>query len=79
MRGPSRASLLPPGRGLYEFAILFSAVSLLFPVAALLAGVLAVRAREVGFNRWKVALAAAVWCCGLGIALRILLGGRVVP
>lgn len=68
-----------PGRVVFECSVLLSALALLFPVAALPAGGLAVWAGRRGAGRWLAALAAALWCGLLGGLLRAGLALPVAP
>lgn len=73
--------MLPPapGRTALELSVVCSAIALLAPVAALAAGALAVVARRTGSSVWARALAAAIWCGFLGLAIRGALGAGVLP
>ncbi len=70
---------LAPGKACFDWAVLFAALALLFPVSALIGVGLADRSRRKSYSRWKSAMAAAVWCGILGMVLRAMLKLPVVP
>jgi len=75
----SNRALTPPGRASFEWAVLFAAIALVFPLSALLGVGFAERARRRGYARWPGAMAIALWCGILGAILRGLLHLGVVP
>ncbi len=64
------ADLTASGRSSFDWAVLFAAVALVFPVSGLVGVVFAERSRRKGYRRWKSALAIAIWCTVLGLILR---------
>jgi len=68
-----------PGRGAFEWSVMFSAIALLFPIAAVAALGFAARARRLGASRWGVAVACALWCALLGALFRLRLGLEILP
>jgi succinate dehydrogenase hydrophobic anchor subunit len=73
------ADLHAPGRSSFDWAILFAALALVFPVSGVLGVVFADRSRRKGYRRWKSAMAIAIWCAFLGIVLRGLVHMGVFP
>lgn len=71
--------LRAPGRSSFDWAVLFAAVALLFPVSGVLGVVFADRSRRKGYGRWRSAMAIAIWCAVLGIVLRGLVHMGVFP
>ena len=69
-RAGRRRALTPPGRAAFEWAVLFAAVALVFPLSGLVGVGFAHRARRRGYARWPGAVAAAVWCGALGAILQ---------
>ncbi|MGP8059516.1 MAG: hypothetical protein ACLP9C_07770 [Acidimicrobiales bacterium] len=72
-------ALTPPGRASFEWAVLFAALALVFPLSALVGLGFAERARRRGYGRWPAATAIAVWCGILGAVLRGFLHLGLVP
>jgi hypothetical protein len=79
IRRMSPVTFNPPGRACFEWAVLFAAVALLFPEAALVGALLAAQSRRVGYPRSSSALVMALWCGILGIVLRGLLRLGMFP
>ncbi len=75
----SDRALLLRGRASLEWAVLFAALALLFPEAAVVGMVFAGRARRHGCARWRAALAACIWCGLLGAVIRARLRLGIVP
>jgi hypothetical protein len=71
--------LTAPGRSSFDWAVLFAAVALIFPVSGVIGVVFAERSRRKGYARWKSAMAIAVWCALLGVILRGVLRLGVFP
>jgi hypothetical protein len=71
--------LTPPGRASFEWAVLFSAIALVFPISGVAALLFADRSRRNGYERWRAAMAVAPWCLLLGVVVRILLHVAIVP
>ena len=71
--------LTAPGRSSFDWAVLFAAVALAFPVSGLVGVVFADRSRRKGYGRWKSAMAISIWCAFLGIMVRSLFHLGVVP
>lgn len=71
--------LQAPGRSTFDWAVLFAAVALVFPVSGVLGVVFADRSRRKGYRRWRSAMAIAIWCVFLGIVLRGLMHMGVFP
>jgi succinate dehydrogenase hydrophobic anchor subunit len=65
--------LTSPGRSSFDWAVLFAAVALVFPVSGVVGVFFADRSRRKGYGRWRSALAIAIWCAFLGVLLRGLL------
>jgi hypothetical protein len=78
-RQAAPVTFTPPGRALFEWAVLFAAVALLFPEAALIGALLAAQSRRLGYPRWSSALGVALWCGFLGLILRGVLGFGMFP
>lgn len=76
---PFPEALTPPGRASFEWAVLFAALALIFPLSAVVGLGFAERARRRGYRRWPGAMAVAVWCGILGVILRGFLHLGVVP
>ena len=72
-------SLFAPGRTRLEAAVLFAALAILAPWASVAAVAFALAARRAGNRRWLAALAAAVWCGVLGLAVRVATGLGFFP
>jgi hypothetical protein len=70
---------LARGKASFDWAVLFAALALLFPVSAIIGIGLAERSRRKSYSRWKSAMAMAVWCGILGGVLRVMLKLPVVP
>lgn len=73
------ADLTTPGRSSFDWAVLFAAVALLFPVSGVVGVMFAERSRRKGYPRWKSAMAISVWCTFLGVVLRGALHFGVFP
>jgi len=73
------SDLHAPGRSSFDWAVLFAAVALAFPLSGFLGAVLADRSRRKGYGRWRSAMAIAIWCAFLGIVLRGLVHIGVFP
>jgi hypothetical protein len=71
--------LTPRGRASFEWAVLFSAVALVFPISGIAALLFAERSRRNGYDRWRAAMAVAPWCLLLGVVVRLLLHIAIVP
>jgi hypothetical protein len=71
--------LTKPGRSSFDWAVLFAALALAFPVSGILGVAFADRSRRKGYERWKSALAVSIWCAFLGVVLRGLLRMGVFP
>jgi hypothetical protein len=78
-RRAAPVSFNPPGHALFEWAVLFAAVALLFPEAAIIGALLAAQSRRLGYQRWSSALGAALWCGFLGLILRGVVGVGMFP
>lgn len=65
--------LTAPGRSSFDWAVLFAALALAFPVSGLIGVAFAERSRRKGYPRWKSASAVGLWCLFLGILVRGLL------
>ena len=65
--------LTAPGRSSFDWAVLFAAVALVFPLSGLVGVCFAERSRRRGYGRWKSALAISIWCAFVGILIRGLL------
>jgi hypothetical protein len=74
-----KGGLTPAGKASFDWAVLFAAVALLVPASGLVGAFFALRARRLGYSRWKSALAISLWCALLGVMLRLLLHLPVVP
>ena len=66
----SFGDLTAPGRSSFDWAVLFAAVALVFPVSGLVGVYFADRSRRKGYRRWRSALAIAIWCAFVGVLLR---------
>jgi hypothetical protein len=75
----SRGGFTLPGRASLEWAALFSALALIFPLSALIGVGFVLRARHQGVPRWVPAAALALWCGVLGLVLEGVLGTRLLP
>jgi hypothetical protein len=73
------ADLTAPGRSSFDWAVLFAALALLFPVSGVIGVVFADRSRRKGYGRWKSALAVSIWCAFVGLMVRGLLHIGVLP
>jgi succinate dehydrogenase hydrophobic anchor subunit len=73
------ADLTAAGRSSFDWAVLFAAVALVFPVSGFFGVLFAARSRRKGYGRWRSALAITIWCMFLGIMLRGLVGMGVFP
>ena len=62
--------LAAPGRSSFDWAVLFAAVALVFPVSGLVGVFFADRSRRKGYGRWRSALAISIWCAFVGVLLR---------
>jgi hypothetical protein len=71
--------LTSPGRSSFDWAVLFAAAALLFPVSGVVAALFADRSRRKGYARWKSALLVSIWCAFLGVLLRGLFHIGVFP
>jgi hypothetical protein len=71
--------LTAPGRSSFDWAVLFAALALMFPVSGLIGAVFADRSRRKGYPRWKSAMAVSLWCVFLGLMIRGLLHVGVFP
>jgi hypothetical protein len=71
--------LTAPGRSSFDWAVLFAALALAFPVSGVVGVVFADRSRRKGYPRWKAALAVSLWCAFLGLMVRGLLHTGVFP
>ena len=75
----SAVAAFEPGRGSLEWAVMFSALSLVVPVLGVVAIWFALRARRLQSSRWLLVLIASLWCIFLGVVVRIGLGLEIVP
>jgi sugar phosphate isomerase/epimerase len=71
--------LTAPGRSSFDWAVLFAALALVFPVSGVIGVVFADRSRRKGYPRWKSALAISLWCAFVGVMVRGLLHTGVFP
>ena len=71
--------LTAPGRSSFDWAVLFAASALFFPVAGVIGVVFADRSRRKGYRRWKSALAVSIWCAFVGLMVRGLFHLGVFP
>jgi hypothetical protein len=71
--------LTAPGRSSFDWAVLFAALALVFPVSGLVGAIFAERSRRKGYRRWKSALAISLWCLFVGVLLRGVLHLGVFP
>ena len=71
--------LTAPGRSSFDWAVLFAALALVFPVSGVIGVVFADRSRRKGYRRWKSAMAASLWCAFVGLMVRGLLHIGVFP
>jgi hypothetical protein len=71
--------LTAPGRSSFDWAVLFAALALIFPVSGVIGVVFADRSRRKGYPRWKSALAVSLWCVFVGLMVRGLLHSGVFP
>jgi hypothetical protein len=76
---PLVARLVQPGRRWFEYSITLSALALVVPILAIGALVTSGVAIKAGCRRGWAALAAAVWCLLLGVAVRNFIGFGVFP
>jgi hypothetical protein len=76
---PTRMSFSQPGKAGFDWAILCSALALLFPVAAIVGIASALHSRHAGYSRWRIVFVMAIWSGFLGIMIRGLLGAGVFP
>jgi hypothetical protein len=65
--------LTSPGRSSFDWAVLFAAVAIVFPVSGVVGVFFADRSRRKGYGRWRSALAIAIWCAFVGVLVRGLL------
>ena len=77
--GPAVALALDHGRASFEWAVLFSSLSLLSPALGVFAVGFSLRARRLGSPKWVVVLVASLWCVVLGAIVRIGFGLEIVP
>jgi hypothetical protein len=73
------ATLLAPGRGAFEAALVLAAFALLVPLCSPCALAAAVLARRAKHPRWLAAALAAAWCGLLGGAFRGMIGLGLAP
>ena len=73
------ARFTEPGRSVFELSLALSALSLVFPWVVIGSIGAAVAARRRGSSRAGRAVIAALWCCLLGLAVRMYLGFGVFP
>ena len=59
-------SVLAPGRGWLELAVVLAAVALRFPLSGLAAAAASICAGRRGNGRWVAALVMSVWCSVFG-------------
>jgi hypothetical protein len=71
--------LTAPGKASFDWAILFAALALVVPASGLAGAFFADRSRRKGYQRWKAALAMALWCVFLGVVLTGFLKMPVFP
>jgi hypothetical protein len=71
--------LTAPGRSSFDWAVLFAALALVFPVSGVIGVVFADRSRRKGYRRWKSALAVSLWCAFVGLMVRGLLHTGAFP
>jgi succinate dehydrogenase hydrophobic anchor subunit len=71
--------LTAPGRSSFDWAVLFAALALVFPVSGFIGAVFADRSRRKGYPRWKSAMAVSFWCVFVGLMVRGLLHFGVFP
>ncbi len=71
--------LTVPGRSSFDWAVLFAALALAFPVSAVVGVLFADRSRRKGYGRWRSALAVSIWCAFVGIVLRGFVRMEVFP
>jgi hypothetical protein len=64
------SDLTSPGRSSFDWAVLFAAVALVFPVSGVVGVFFADRSRRKGYGRWRSALAISIWCAFVGILVR---------
>ena len=62
--------LTAPGRSSFDWAVLFAAVALVFPVSGVIGVFFAERSRRKGYGRWRSAMAISIWCAFVGIMVR---------
>jgi hypothetical protein len=72
-------ALTPPGKAMFDWAVLFAALALVFPEAGLVGVVFAIQSRRKGYGRWRSALVMSLWCAFLGCLLRCMLRLPMVP
>jgi hypothetical protein len=73
------ARFIEPGRGAFELSLALCALSLVFPwlvVGALGTGVLALHR---GSRRGWALLPCSVWCCVVGLGIRLYIGFGIFP
>jgi hypothetical protein len=78
-RANALTRFIEPGRGAFEFSLALCALSMIFPWVALGAVGAAARSVRQGSRRAWLALAAAVWCFFVGLAVRAYLGVGIFP
>jgi sugar phosphate isomerase/epimerase len=71
--------LTAPGRSSFDWAVLFAALALAFPVSGVIGVIFADRSRRKGYPRWKSDLAISLRCVFLGLMVRGLLHFGVFP
>jgi hypothetical protein len=71
--------LTASGRSSFDWAVLFAALALVFPVSGLVGVAFADRSRRRGYARWRSALGISIWCVLVGCVLRAFLHVEVFP